>query len=203
MGYFSSITKLLILSCWLEKSLRTFLKFEHLRSEFRLQFVYMLFIVNIRIDLTHSPGFLLLLLLPWLIEIPAFICTNKINLPHLKWCSNRLVIAVTVVPVFKNVWKMSTIKNYHPVSLLSVVVDYLEKCDLFSDFSYGFISSYSAVDLLTVADLLAFNRATQIIALDRSKVFDWVWNACLLYTLNSIFMEFLWSRVWPYFVFSK
>ena len=96
---------------------------------------------------------------------------------------------------------MSTIKNYHPVSLLSVVLDYLEKCGLFSDFSYGFISSYSAVDLLTVADLLAFNRATQIIALDRSKVFDWVWNACLLYTLNSIFMEFLWSRVWPYFVF--
>ena len=47
-----------------------------------------------------------------------------------------------VVPVFKNVGKRSTAKNYHPVSLLSVVskifeklvnnriVDYLEKCGL-------------------------------------------------------------------------
>ena len=48
-----------------------------------------------------------------------------------------------VIPVFKNVGEMSTAKNYHPVSLLSVVskafekpvkngiVDHLEKCDLF------------------------------------------------------------------------
>ena len=48
-----------------------------------------------------------------------------------------------VVPVFKNVGERSTIKNYHPVSLLSVVskvfekpvterlVDHLEKCDVF------------------------------------------------------------------------
>ena len=51
-----------------------------------------------------------------------------------------------MVPVFKNVGKRSTAKNYCPVSLLSVVtdvfeklvnnglVDHLEKCDLFSDF---------------------------------------------------------------------
>ena len=59
----------------------------------------------------------------------------------------------SVVPVFKNVGERSTAKNYHPVSLLSVVskvfeklvnnriVDHLEKCDLFSDFQYGFRSS--------------------------------------------------------------
>ena len=47
-----------------------------------------------------------------------------------------------MIPVFKNVGEMSTAKNYHPVSVLSVVskviekliydmiVDYLEKCDL-------------------------------------------------------------------------
>ena len=58
-----------------------------------------------------------------------------------------------MIPVFKNVWERSTAKNYHPVSLLSVVckvfeklvnnriVDHLEKCDLFSDFQYGFRSS--------------------------------------------------------------
>ena len=58
-----------------------------------------------------------------------------------------------VVLVFKNVGERSTAKNYHPVSLLSVVskvfeklidnriVDHLEKCGLFSDFQYGFRSS--------------------------------------------------------------
>ena len=58
-----------------------------------------------------------------------------------------------MVPVFKNVWERSTAKNYQPVILLSVVskvfekpvnnriVDHLEKCDLFSDFQYGFRSS--------------------------------------------------------------
>ena len=57
----------------------------------------------------------------------------------------------------------STAKNYGPVSLLSVVskvfeklvnnriIDHLEKCDLFSDFQYGFRSSRSTADLLTVA----------------------------------------------------
>ena len=59
----------------------------------------------------------------------------------------------SVVPVFKNVGERSTAKNYHPVSLLSVVskvfqklannriVDHLEKCGIFSDFQYGFRSS--------------------------------------------------------------
>ena len=58
-----------------------------------------------------------------------------------------------MIPVFKNVWGRSTAKNYHPVSLLIVVsnlyeklvnnitVDHLWKCDLFSDFQYGFRSS--------------------------------------------------------------
>ena len=51
------------------------------------------------------------------------------------------------VPVLKNVGERSTVKNYHPVSLLSVVskvlekrvndrlVNHLEKCGLFSNFS--------------------------------------------------------------------
>ena len=69
----------------------------------------------------------------------------------------------SVVPVFKNVGERSTAKNYHPVSLLSVVskvfeklvnnriVDHLEKYGIFSDCQYGFRSSQSTVDLLTVA----------------------------------------------------
>ena len=79
-----------------------------------------------------------------------------------------------MVLVFKNVGESSTAKNYHPVSLLSVVrkvfeklvnnriVNYLEKCGLFSDFQYDFRSSRSTSDLLTVvSDRIAgvFNRS--------------------------------------------
>ena len=96
-----------------------------------------------------------------------------------------------VVPVFKNVGEGSAAKNYRPVSLLSVVskvfdkllnnriVDHLEKCGLFSDFQYGFRSSRSIADLLTVVSdriARAFNRsgATRAVALDISKAFDTV-----------------------------
>ena len=108
----------------------------------------------------------------------------------------------SMVPVFKNVGERSTAKNYHPVSLLSVVskvfeklvnnriVDHLEKYGLFSDFQYGFRSSRSTADLLTVVSdriARAFNRsgATQAVALDISKAFDRVWHAGLLHKLKS------------------
>ena len=94
-----------------------------------------------------------------------------------------------MVPVFKNVGERSTAKNYHTVSLLSVIskvieklvnnriVDHLEKFGLFSDFQYGFRSSRSTVDLFTVVyDRIAwdFNRsgATRAVALEISKAFD-------------------------------
>ena len=80
----------------------------------------------------------------------------------------------SVVPVFKNVGERSTAKSYHAVSLLSVVskvfeklvnngiVDHLEKFGLFSDFQYGFKSSRSTADILTVVSdriAKAFNRS--------------------------------------------
>ena len=80
----------------------------------------------------------------------------------------------SVVSVFKNVGERCTAKNYCLVSLLSVVskvfekhvnnriVDYLEKCGLFSDVQYGFRSSRSTADLLmVVSDRIAraFNRS--------------------------------------------
>ena len=94
-----------------------------------------------------------------------------------------------MVPVFNNVGERSTTKSNCPVSLLSVVskafeklknnriVDHLLQCCLFSDFQYGFRSSRSTADLLTVkSDRIAraFNRswATQAVALDISKAFD-------------------------------
>ena len=70
------------------------------------------------------------------------------------------------------------------------IVDHLEKCGLFSDFQYGFRSSRSTADLLTVAsDIItrAFNRsgATRAVALDVSKAFDRVWHASVLHKLKS------------------
>ena len=106
-----------------------------------------------------------------------------------------------MVSVFKNVGKRSTAKNYRPVSLLSVskvfeklvnnrIVDHLEKSGLFSDFQYGFRSSRSTADLLTVVSVRiarAFNRSgtTRAVALDISKAFDRVWHAGLLHELKS------------------
>ena len=109
-----------------------------------------------------------------------------------------------MVLVFKNVWERSTAKNYRHVSLLSVVskvfeklvnnriVDHLEKCGHFSDFQYGFRSSRSSSDLLTVvSDIIArvFSRsgAARAVALDISKAFDRVWHAGLLHKLRSSF----------------
>ena len=70
------------------------------------------------------------------------------------------------------------------------IVDLLEKCGLFSNFQYGFRSSRSTADLLTVVSdkiARAFNRsgATRAVALDISKAFDSVWHAGLLYKHKS------------------
>ena len=118
-----------------------------------------------------------------------------------------------MVPVFKNVGERSTAKNYCPVSLRSVVskifeklvnnriVDHLEKCGLFSDFQYGFRSSQSTADLLTVVSdriARAFNRsgATRAVVLAISKTFDRVWYTDLLHKLWNFR-----SDIWPYFFF--
>ena len=107
-----------------------------------------------------------------------------------------------MVPVFKNVRGKPTAKNYCLVSFLSVVrkvfqklvnntiVNHFEKCGLFSDFQYGFSSSRSTADLLTVVSdriVGTFNRsrATRAVALDISKTFDRVWQVGLLHQLQS------------------
>ena len=118
----------------------------------------------------------------------------------------------SVVPVFKNVGERSTAKNYRPISLLSVVskfneklvnnriCDLLEKCDLFCDLQFGFRSSRSTADFLTVAfdrTVRAFNRsgATRAVVLDISKAFDRVCHAGFLHKFKS-FTEFQ-SFIWP------
>ena len=95
----------------------------------------------------------------------------------------------SVLSVFKDVGKRSTAKCYWAVSLLCVVskvfeklvsnriVDHLEKYGLFSDIQYGFRSSHSTSDLLTVvSDRISrdFNRSgpTRAVTIDVSKAFD-------------------------------
>ena len=61
--------------------------------------------------------------------------------------------------------------------MLGQCLQLLEKCGYFSDFQYGFRSSPSTANLVTVvSDTLAsaFNRsvATQAVAFDISKAFD-------------------------------
>ena len=103
-----------------------------------------------------------------------------------------------MAPVFKNVGERFTARNYCLVSVLSIVnkvlnkriVDHLEKCDLFSDFQYGFRSSQSTADFLTVVFVRinrAFNRSrtTQAVVLDICKTFDRVWHAGLVHRLKS------------------
>ena len=85
----------------------------------------------------------------------------------------------------------SSAKNYSAASLLFEVskafgklvnkriVDQLKKCGLFPDFHYGFRSSQSTADLLTIvpdriAQTLYRSGVTQAIALDISKAFHMV-----------------------------
>ena len=84
-------------------------------------------------------------------------------------------------------WLVASLKN---LIVNNRIVDHLQKCNLFSDFQYGFRSSLSTADLLTVVSdriARAFNRsgATRAVALDISKAFDRVWHAGLLQKLNS------------------
>ena len=108
-----------------------------------------------------------------------------------------------VFPVFKNVRERSRAENYRPVSVLSAVskvfeklvnsriVDHQEKCDLFSDLQYGFRSSQSIADLLTVVSdrigrTLNRSGATRAVAtLNISKAFDRTCHAGLLQKLKS------------------
>ena len=103
----------------------------------------------------------------------SYILVELFNMRLKDYCFSDCWKVSSVIPVFKNVGERSTAKNYHLVSLFSVVnkvfkklvniriVHHLEKCGLFSDLLYG-RSSQSTVNLLTVAsDIIArdFNRS--------------------------------------------
>ena len=109
--------------------------------------------------------------------------------------------ALSVVPLSKNVGERPNAKNYHPFSHLFVVskvfeklvsnmiVDPLEKCNLFSDFQYGFRSSKSTADFLAVvsdriARAFSTSGATPAVARLLTEF------AMLVFFTNWILMEF-------------
>ena len=132
----------------------------------------------------------------------SYIVAELFNMCLKESCFRNCWKVSSVVPVIKNVRKRSTAKNYRSIRFFCVVskvfeklvnnkiVDHLEKCGLFSDFQYGFRSSQSTEDLLTViSDRIsrAFNRSgtTRAVAFNISKAFDRVWHVGLLHKLTS------------------
>ena len=108
----------------------------------------------------------------------------------------------SVCPVFKNAGDRCSPSQYRPISLLSVmsklfesvinkaVISHLDRNKLLSDNQYGFRSSRSTADILTVithrvSEALDKGRETRTVALDISKAFDRVWHKGLLHKLSS------------------
>ena len=98
-----SLHSLWLFWCWLGQSLWSFYGRVSLNSVFpllqinfvgglRLELMYISHILSIRSSFTHLHGFQLLVLLPKFIEIPFFVCTNRINLLNVKSSVYRLVI---------------------------------------------------------------------------------------------------------------
>ena len=159
-------------------------------------------IMNLDLSKAFGPDCILVVVLKNCEPEPSYILAELFNKCLKESCFPDCWKVSSVVPVFENVGERSTAKNYHLVSLLSVVskifeklvnnriIDHLEKCGLFSDFQYGFRSSRSTQDLLTVVSdriVRAFNRswAIQAVALDIFKAFDRVWHAGLLHKFKS------------------
>ena len=109
-----------------------------------------------------------------------------------------------MVPAFKNVGERSKAVVFEKL-VNNKIVDHLEKYGLFSDFQYGFRSSRSTADLLTiVSDRIAssFNRsgATRAVALDISKVLTGL--GMLVVLTNLSLMEFQVRYLSLFFLFS-
>ena len=113
---------------------------------------------------------------------------NKINCMTWNWLKSRfspLGVRLLSLCVF---FDLSLSVNNKLVN--NTLVNHLEKWVFFSDFNYGFGSSRSTTDLLTVVSdrtEKTFNRsgATWAVTLDLSKAFDRVWDTGLLCKLTS------------------
>ena len=110
-----------------------------------------------------------------------------------------------MVPVFKNVGERSTAKNYHPVSLLSVVskvfeklvnnriVDHLEKCGLFliSSMVLGLLDQLLIFSQLHLIELLRLLTGLGLFELGHMIYPRLMTGFCMLVFLTNLsLMEF-------------
>ena len=159
-------------------------------------------IINIDLSKASGPDCIPVVVLKNCEPELSYVLAELINKCPKEYCFPDCWKISSMVLVFKNVGERSAAKNGRPVSLLSVfskifeklvnnrIIDHLEKCDLFSDFQYGFRSSRSTADLITVVSVRiarAFIKSgtIQAVALDISMGFDRVWHAALLHKLKS------------------
>ena len=89
-----------------------------------------------------------------------------------------------MVPVFKNVRERSTAKNYHPVSLLSMVSKIFEK-----------IVNNRIVDHLEKCDFLISNMVLGL--LDQQQIFLQLYLIELIGLLTSLGLLELWHLIYP------
>ena len=162
-------------------------------------------VMNLDLSKASGPDFIPVVVLKNCDPELSYILTELFNKCLKECCFLDYWKISAVGPVFKNAGERSAAKNYHPVSLLSVaskvfekivnnrIVDHLKKWDLFSDLQYGFRSSQSTADLLTVVSdriAKAFNRsgATRAVALIYPKFL--IRFGMLVFFKNLSLMEF-------------
>ena len=110
----------------------------------------------------------------------SYILSKHFDMSLRKSCFTDYLKVLSVVPVFKNVRDRSTAKNYYSFSLVGLwLIKSLYKLvsnrfAFFSDFNYGFRSSPSADDILTVvsdriAKFFRWPGTTQTVTLNTSN----------------------------------
>ena len=109
--------------------------------------------MNLDLSKTSGPGCIPVVVLKNCEPELSYILAKLFNKCLKESCFPDCWKVSSVLSVFKNVGGRSAAKNYHDISLLSVVsegfkkllnnrlVDHQEKCGLFSDFQYSFKSS--------------------------------------------------------------
>ena len=84
-------------------------------------------ITNLHSSATSGPDYILVVVLKNCEPELSYILAKLFNKCLKESCFPDCWKVSSVVPVFKNVGKRSTVKNYHPVSLLSMVSKVFEK----------------------------------------------------------------------------
>ena len=123
-------------------------------------------IMNLDLSKASGPDCILVMVLKNCEPKLSYILAELFNDCLKESCFPEFWKVSSVVPVFKNVGERSTAKNHRPVSLLSVVskvfeklvnnriVDYLEKCGLFSNMVLCLLDQLQIFSQLYLIELL-------------------------------------------------